>query len=54
MEYSTSSESLKDTLSNNRFKSMLNMAKNNWTQFPIEKVITSIMMFLSSLETVGV
>ena len=47
-------ESLKDTLSNNRFKSMLNMAKNNWTQFPTEEVITSIMMFLSSLETVGV
>ena len=45
-------KSIKDTLSNNRFKSMLNMAKNNWTQLPTEKVIISIMTFLSSLETV--
>ena len=47
-------KSLEDTLSNNRFKSMLNMAKNNWTQLPVESVINSIIVFLSSLELVEV
>lgn len=47
-------ESLENTLSNSKFKSMLNMAKNNWTELPVENVITSIIKFLSSLELVRV
>lgn len=46
--------SLDNILSNNRFKSMLNMAKNNWTELPVENVITSIIEFLTSLELVEV
>lgn len=46
--------SLENTLSNNRFKSMINMAKNNWLELPVEDVITSIIEFLSSLELVEV
>ena len=47
-------ESLVLTLSNNRFKSMINIAKNNWLELSIEDVITSILEFISSLELVGV
>lgn len=47
-------KSLGSILSNNRFKAMLNMAKNNWTELPVESVITSIKTFLSSLELVDV
>lgn len=46
--------SLDNILSNNRFKSILNMAKNNWTELPVENVITSIIEFLTSLELVEV
>lgn len=46
--------SLYNILSNNRFKSMLNMAKNNWTELPVEDVIIFIMSFLSSLELIEV
>lgn len=46
--------SLSNILSNNRFKSMLNMAKNNWTELPVENVITFIIEFLISLESVEV
>lgn len=46
--------SLNNILSNNKFKSMLNMAKNNWTELPVENVITIIMGFLTSLELVEV
>ena len=46
--------SLNNILSNNKFKSMLNMAKNNWTELPVENVITIIIEFLTSLELVEV
>lgn len=46
--------SLSNILSNSRFKSMLNMAKNNWTELPVENVITIIIEFLTSLELVEV
>lgn len=46
--------SLDVILSNNRFKSMLNMAKNNWTELPVDSVITSIIEFLTLLELVEV
>lgn len=46
--------SLSNILSNSRFKLMLNMAKNNWTELPVENVITIIMGFLTSLELVEV
>mgnify|MGYP003290598888 CR=1 FL=1 len=48
------SNSIYNILSNNRFKSMLNSSKNNWTELPIEIVITSIVEFLSSLELVKI
>lgn len=46
--------SLNNILSNNKFKSMFNMAKNNWTELHVENVITIIMGFLTSLELVEV
>ena len=46
--------SLSNILSNSRFKLMLNMAKNNWTELPVENVITIIIEFLTSLELVEV
>lgn len=47
-------KNLKYTLSNNRFKSMVNMAKNNWLELPIDDTINSILDFISSLELVGI
>ena len=47
-------KSLSNILSNSRFKLMLNMAKNNWTELPVENVITIIIEFLTSLELVEV
>lgn len=47
-------KNLKYTLSNNRFKSMVNMAKNNWLELPIDDTINSILDFISSLELVVV
>ena len=44
--------SLKFTLSNKRFKSMVNMAKNNWLELSIDDTINSILDFISSLELV--
>lgn len=46
--------SLKFTLSNKRFKSMVNMAKNNWLELSIDDTINSILDFISSLELVEV
>lgn len=46
--------SLNNTLSNSTFKSMLNMARNNWTELSVDDVISSIMEFLSSLELIEV
>lgn len=46
--------SLENTLSNNRFKSMINMAKNNWLELPIDDVINNILEFLRSLELIEV
>ena len=37
-----------------RFKTMINMAKNNWLEIPIEEVVTSILRFISALELVEV
>lgn len=45
---------LKFTLSNKRFKSMVNMAKNNWLELSIDDAINSILDFISSLELVEV
>ena len=47
-------QSLNNILSNKRFKSMLNMAKNNWTEMPVETVISYIIEFLNSLELVKI
>lgn len=44
--------SLKFTLSNKKFKSMVNMAKNNWLELSIDDTINSILDFISSLELV--
>ena len=44
--------SLKFTLSNKRFKSMVNTAKNNWLELSIDDTINSILDFISSLELV--
>ncbi len=35
---------------NKKFKNMLNMAKNNWLEKPVEEVVTSILNFISSLD----
>ena len=45
---------LKYTLSNKRFKSMVNMAKNNWLGLSIDDTVNSILDFISSLELVEV
>ena len=47
-------ESLEYILNNNKFKTMINMAKNNWLEISIEDTINSIFEFLSSLELIGV
>ena len=47
-------QSINNILSNKRFKSMLNMAKNNWTEMPVETVISYIIEFLNSLELVKI
>ncbi len=46
--------SLNLTLSNKKFKSMVNTAKNNWLELSIDDAINSIILFISSLEFVGV
>ena len=46
--------SLKYTLSNKKFKSMVNMAKNNWLELSIDDTVNSILDFISSLELVEV
>ena len=46
--------SLEFIFNDKRFKSMINMAKNNWLEIPIEDVVTSILRFISSLELVEV
>ena len=45
---------LKYILSNKRFKSMVNMAKNNWLELSIDGTVNSILDFISSLELVEV
>ena len=45
---------LKYTLSNKRFKTMVNMAKNNWLELSIDDTVNSILEFISSLELVEV
>ena len=45
---------LKYTLSNKRFKSMVNMTKNNWLELSIDDTVNSILDFISSLELVEV
>ncbi len=44
--------SLSSTLSNKKFKAMINMAKNNWLELSVEDTINSILDFISSLELV--
>ena len=46
--------SLENILSNRRFKSMINTAKNNWLELPVEEVIMNILNYLSSLELVEI
>ena len=46
--------SLESILYNNKFKSMISMARNNWLEIPIEEAISSILKFISSLELVEV
>ena len=46
--------SLEFIFNDKRFKSMINMAKNNWLEIPIEEVVISILKFISSLELVEV
>ena len=46
--------SLEFIFNDKRFKSMINMAKNNWLEIPIEEVVTYILRFISSLELVEV
>lgn len=46
--------SLENILSNRRFKSMINTAKNNWLELPVEEVMTNILKYLSSLELVDI
>jgi len=46
--------SLESILYNNKFKSMISVARNNWLEISIEEAITSILKFVSSLELVGV
>jgi len=46
--------SLEFILSNNRFRSMINMARNNWLELSIEDTIISILEFISSLELVEI
>ena len=45
---------LESTLSNNRFKSMISLARNNWIELSVEEVTMSILTFISSLELVEV
>ncbi len=46
--------SLEVILYNNKFKSMISMARNNWLEISIDETITSILEFISSLELVEV
>lgn len=46
--------SLNLTLSNKKFKSMVNTARNNWLELSIDDAVNSIILFISSLEFVGV
>ena len=46
--------SLENILSNRSFKSMINTAKNNWLELPVEEVIMNILNYLSSLELVEI
>ena len=45
---------LESTFSNNRFKSMISLARNNWIELSVEEVTMSILAFISSLELVEV
>ncbi len=47
-------DSLESILYNNKFKSMISMARNNWLEISIEEAIASILKFISSLELVEV
>ncbi len=47
-------DNLESILYNNKFKTMISMARNNWLEISIEEVITSILEFISSLELVEV
>lgn len=44
--------SLKNILLNKKFKSMINMAKNNWLSLSIDDTVNSILSFVSLLELV--
>lgn len=41
-------------LSNRRFKSMINMAKNNWLELSVDDTVNSILNFISSLEQIEI
>lgn len=45
---------LKFTLTNKKFKSMVNMEKNNWFELSVDDTINSILEFIYSLELVEV
>ena len=40
-------------LNNNRFKSRINTANNNWLEIPIEKVIDNVLNYFDSLEKIA-
>lgn len=47
-------ESIETTLSNEKFKNMINTARSNWIELSIDDVIKSILNFILSLELIGV
>ena len=47
-------KSLEDIFSNKKFKTFINMAKNNWLELSIEDTISSILKFIATIELVEV
>ena len=43
---------LSSILNNNRFKSRINTANNNWLEIPIDDVINTILDYFDSLEKI--
>ena len=47
-------EVLNNTLNNHEFQNMLNQAKNNWLELPVNKVTNSLLDFINSLSLINV